>query len=704
MKLTSPPEKFAVYVKWLREQGPEAPAESPRRRVVEALAKPATINNAMIKQVLGERLLTWRDMIQAETHRAWAPETGNAFYVVNSIPEQIAKQAFEAMGEEVGITSDDIRTVMAMKAKAEPLVLPKEVARTLDDLRTNQQKSAIYKFSRKALGAWKKFQLVTPLRFFKYKVRNMSGDAEATLAGNPAAFRFVSQATRELWAWFRERTPALTIERWMESGGFQSGVSINELEDLQNEKHFAKLMRLTEAPAITNPWTWWFDKVGVVNEFTEAILRYANYLEYLDQMKSNSGAPKNFGASSREDVMALPDVYDRAYKLSNELIGAYDALTEGGKTIRDTAIPFWSFQEVNFKRTKWLLINAARDQNLAGLVGRKLLGKLAIRSPYIAMRVGMLYLKMMAAWAIYSAWNYGLYGEAEASLPKDIRSMPHVALGNDGKHVRYFSRLGNIPDLLEWIDPHDAAPIWNDFISGRRGPGETMAAYLRHLGVSAGEKTIGSAAPWLTVPLQGMSGLNFYPDITRPRMIRDRAQYFADQLQMGAVYKYLEGKPMGKKGEVIPSLLRNSLWYEIDPKQAAYNDILDLKREFYRQKTGKKGGGGGEEMDARREALYNMKASIRLEDEEAFRRYMIRFVELGGTAKQIQSSAQTFDPLYKMGKADRADFMAWLQPDDRKRLFMAQQYFEETFGSGRLEEYLQKNADIAPVAPRRRRR
>lgn len=68
--------------------------------------------------------------------------------------------------------------------------------------------------------------------------------------------------------------------------------------------------------------------------FREAILRYANYLEYLEQMeKDPRGAPRNFGGSIPENVMALNDLKDRAYKLSNELAGAYDRTSVTGQTL-----------------------------------------------------------------------------------------------------------------------------------------------------------------------------------------------------------------------------------------------------------------------------------------------------------------------------------------------------------------------------------
>ena len=42
-------------------------------------------------------------------------------------------------------------------------------------------------------------------------------------------------------------------------------------------------------------------------------------------MGSNpDGKPKTWGASIEEEVMALDNIKDKAYKMSNELLGTYD--------------------------------------------------------------------------------------------------------------------------------------------------------------------------------------------------------------------------------------------------------------------------------------------------------------------------------------------------------------------------------------------
>jgi hypothetical protein len=530
---------------------------------------------------------------------------------------------------------------------------------------------------------------------FKYNIRNLSGDSEATLAGNPRAFGKVGQSTRELWDWYRNRKGTPNLHLWMERGGFQSSLIVAELGDLQNDKHFRKLMefdgKLDRSPNL-NPWRRWTENVArPLSEFREGILRYANFLEFLEQ--ANAGKLRSYGASRPSDVDALKAPADKAYKLSNDLLGAYDEITQSGQMIRES-IPFWSFQELNFRRYKWLIRNAAHDGKLAGLVGRKWLGKAAIRSPYFAFRMGSMIIKFVGLWALTQALNYLQFGDEEDSLQKSIRNRPHVVLGRSGEEKsQYFSRLGNLPDILEWLDPMDHLPLFMDLLNGKIGLGGFAQDAGKNLLLRPANKIVGSMYPPYMTIAQAFAGKNLYPDVTRPRTIRDRSEYIAEHLQMGDLYRYLAGKPMGPPGSAIPSAIKKLFIYESDPKESAYYDIRDLRMEFMKTKGVAEQSFGGS-TDPRKEAAYNLKIAVRRQDFEAFRRYLQMYYDAGGTREMLEKSAETFDPLYRMKKDHRKEFIASLNAEDRNRLALANQYYKEIFKSGRLQDYLRKTRDV----------
>lgn len=709
LRLNSPTEEFVKYVGWMRAQGHAAPADltTPQsataiaiRRTLNALGRPGRISERMLEEVLDHRYINWSDLIP-ETHEKWNPDAGNTYFMVYSIPETLAKDVLEAAGQMVGINSEDLKRAMAVGAKREPLVVPREVAQTLDDLRLPGQKGPIKSFWMKMVGGWKMWQIISPGRLFMYNLRNMTGDLEATMVGNPWGIKKLSQAAKELWNWYRNRESTPELMAWMELGGFQSGLTVQELQDLGNDKHFRKLMEL-DGPLLDNSRTWnpakkWIENVAApVSEFREGLLRYANFLSYREQMTKNAGRPENFGASRPSDVMALKDVNDRAYKLANDLLGAYDEITEGGRFLRDGFIPFWSFQELNFRRYKWFLKNAMRDGHTASMIGRKLAGKLVFGAPMLALRVGAALFKMMFGfWALTIAWNWLFFREEEDSLPASVRQVPHLVLGKtEAGNVLYWNRLGNMPDLLEWLDLGENSPYFHDWLDGKINGGQLAWLVAKHQASTPVEKLVTSAVPPVTIPLQYYAGVRFYPDLSNPRSIRDRDAFVADQLQLRWAYDFLTGKPMGPKDDKIWKLVRSQFVKESDPLESAYYDTKDLRREFYRR-LGKQEYVPGQSSDPKKDAAYNLKLSVRRGDKEAFRKYLIEYYAAGGTKESLDRAAKSFHPLDRMKPDEKLAFIESLQGEDRHRLVLAIRFYQEVFErGGRLEQYVRQNSDV----------
>src|SRR5690606_33238228 len=99
--------------------------------------------------------------------------------------------------EQVGLTKEQIRKVLAIGGKREEFVVKEEVAKTLDNLRRIEDFGPMEQVVKGALNKWKVWQLISPRRFMKYNVRNIFGDADAVFAGNPAAFKRVPKAVND---------------------------------------------------------------------------------------------------------------------------------------------------------------------------------------------------------------------------------------------------------------------------------------------------------------------------------------------------------------------------------------------------------------------------------------------------------------------------------------------------------------------------
>lgn len=653
------------------------------------------IADRLKEQAREQELEDWRELIP-DTHTEWQPREGSFFYTGYTVPERIAQEIIERAGEELGITADDLRKAVMIGGKRPSLVLPKEVAATLDNL-GSRQSSAIGKAVAALQGKWKEWQLVSPPRVVKYNLRNLSGDAEIVITGNPRAFRQVRTAAQDIVSYYRslkDGNPKMSpaMQAWFERGGFQSTLQVQEIGDLRNIERLERLLaqhghqrvgppgsRLKTAPE--KAWRYIFNKTRLVTDAREALLRYANFLEYAEQIGEN-GKPLNYGASKPEEVDALDDRFGKAYKLSNDLLGAYDEVSVAGQALRRYVIPFWSFQELNMRRYAQLIRNASRDQKLAGLVGRKLMGTAVLRSPYFAYRIGSFAIKAAGLWALLSAWNQWKFPEEERSLREDVRKRPHVVLGKhaDGS-VRYFSRLGNIPDIMEWFDPEDGADLIRDWLNGRATALEVAGRWLWY---GPAEKAILGANPFAKVPFELAYGRSAYPSLERPRAIYDKAEYLADHFGLGDLYRHAFGKPV--RSTPWGKALLNVASYEADPKQSAYYDILDLKADW--QVKNEKGGQASGANSLKHDALRNMKLALRYGDKDAFAKYIAEYAAKGGTPQGLKQSIRFLHPLAGLKKQDEAKFRDSLNEEDRKRLALATEYYEETFAADRVGEFV----------------
>jgi len=609
----------------------------------------------------------WRQMVP-EGYTIWQPRRGNIFYLADSIPAQLAERLYADKLLELGITRENLRKVLAVGQKHKEFVVKEEIAKTLDNLSIPEKANPLSESAAWLTRKWKVWTLISPTRVVKYNVRNLTGDADALFAGNPSAFKKVPQAVKELRDAFAGRPMSKDLKDWYERGGMQTLLQAQEIGDIKRLEMFQNLVKRkgtwTEKP--TEVWQWYWKKARLTTDFREAILRYAAYLDYLGQIKAGRGRPKNFGASIPEEVMALRDWKDRAFKLSNELLGAYDQISVVGQSLRKHLIPFWSWNEVNFRRYKQLFLNAARDKKLARAVGNKLLGT-AVKSPLIAYRVGKFAIKAGALAAMLQVWNHLKFPDEEAELPDDVRLRPHIVLGrgDDGK-VIYFSRLGALTDLLEWFGLDTPLQDARDFLEGKR----TLKEIAQDMAKAPLNKFFNLVTPFIKLPAELATRTKLYPEVTeaRPGAIRDVALHVAQSLGLGEEFKRVTGRPSR------PYTGAHILVYKVDPGEAAYFHILNEKRRW-QKKRGK--AREGYSWSAKSNALYNIKLAIRYNDERALKRYLLEYRGLGGTREGLERSLRSLHPLYGLKDEDKKAFIESLSERDAEKLAEAVSYYEK---------------------------
>lgn len=665
--------RMFLYLQEVLDGGhPGAPEAA---RIFKAL----TQRRAFVKDMLGIRFKEWYDMVP-ETHQIWEPQPGNLIFPVWTVPEKLVDAALRQGLQEIEVELGELKQVMALGGRRPGFVIPNEVADTLNQIQKLGPMHEWGESVRSAIRKWKGWTLLNPFRWWKYNRNNALGDAEAVLAGNPSAFKKVPRATYELFQALKSKgTPSAELREWLELGGLQVNQAVVEdLGQLKGLEVFEDLYRNTKQPGWDKLVKTAWRVVRVPTDFREALLRYAAYLDYKEQMENDpDGKPKNWGASIREEVMALEDIKERAFKLSNDLLGAYDEVTDAGQFIRDFS-PFWSFQELNTRRYWRMTVNAFRDgngfQHVGHRVGIKLL-KTAIRSPVIAYNVGKFYVKAHMLIGMIALWNSLLMGDdEEKDLPAHVREGLYVYWGKDenGK-PRYTSLNGSLGELMAWFGEEENPKYVKALVSGEMSLKEILADMARTdpLKPTKGlaNKILSQIGGPVKTAAEALYGVSIFPDAFDPRPIRDRAEYLLDGISVGHVYRASIDRPMrGNEGDSrferwLRQAFRNQIYEDVEPGEAAYNDAVQLRTKHLEAK-----GLSRSVVDAsdKSNALYHLKRAVRFNDREAANKYFREYIAEGGTLEGLDRSLDSLSPLAGIRKDQHKAFLDSLTPEEKE--------------------------------------
>lgn len=444
---------------------------------MKALLKLRAKYGGMKKKLIDKFGDDWKKHIP-NGYKTFSPLRGNFILSAHSLTENLLGVSLEIAGKNLGLSEDTLKALRSKvtdNSAAHIMVLPDAIVDTLESLCIPNSRGWLYNIAKRLTTFWKKWMLFFPTRAIKYNIRNITGDLDAALAGNPLAVAYIPQAISELWeAYYGSGDVSQELREFQERGGAITIQTTQMLGDHRQMREFNRLInelrnRNTSFWANLPRRTWQLlDRVawsGIQNfsDFREQWLRYACYLEYLHQMQSNDEhLPRNWGASVKDEVLAIPikdrngkillsGIRDRAFKMSNELLGAYDQVTASGKVLRDIAWPFYSWVEVNAKRYYQLIKNGITEDGFRDFTSRFLKGQLA-NTPYYAFKLGKTYLLITLLSMLLAAFNHFVWPDDEDKLSPDIQSKSHLTLGHDNKgNVLYFDRVGAILDNLEWF-------------------------------------------------------------------------------------------------------------------------------------------------------------------------------------------------------------------------------------------------------------
>ena len=616
---------------------------------------------AWVKGTLGKNYQTWESLAKnSDTHSIFQPRRGNYFYTKDVTDEDAFAKAFNEILDALvanpeiiqGAAADGVNirevfaeysdTIRLIGAAFEQWVIPNEIVTTMNKVANPIQAHGIEKAAKVLTNQWKGWNTtLNPIRTVKYGVRNLAGDLDVVIAGAPLILTHTPRAMKEVFEAMANKNYSKEFMEWAERGGYSSMLYVNDMDTATQEQLYKHLVgrNLTPLDILKAPIKGYTGGVEAVHNFREAILRYAGYLYFKDNISKNGGIVKDYRASRRSIMLGLDSVEDKAYQLSKDLLGAYDEISVMGQSLRNLAIPFYSFTESNFKRYMRLLINPLLyEGNIAQKAGKAL-----------ARVVGTALLT-----ALMTAWNKFVKNEDDEKLPSSVRERPHLTFGSIDDDVFAFTRLGSASEMLEWFG-------FDDFEWTK----EDLYAPV--------DKLYGMFSPVKT-PLEAVAGLTFYPSIAKPYPIRDWVEHLLNSIGLDSIYRYATGKPTGS----LSDLALSAVVYKYDYKESAYNEIRGRKRVF----EGKDANKDIYYPTAKSNALYYMRLAMKKGDNEKALKYLDDYFNAGGTPSGIATALDNMNPMdgyiSKKTMAKGQEFAEWLDDNEREKLKIAQQFYDDT--------------------------
>lgn len=675
--------KSAIEDSFVKEMGEHALADIKKSLATKELSPSSYLS--LLKKTLEEKspgylkkngLDTWKNFIP-EDYQILQFREGNTFFFAYTVPEQIAEILQSDAFESLEIDKEDITKILAKGGKFKELVVPTPVYDTLNDVGNVKNLTPLNKMSKSIIGHSKIYLLQSPRRYIKWMTRNLTGDMDFVFVGNPRTFLKAKQAYKELYeVLFLKKPMSPLLTEVFNRGLLGSTFQALELGELKTTEELSKLYEKSKSSPLQLPikvWKGYWNKTRLYADLRESVLRYAAFMDYVEQMQRNpDGLPDNYGASVSEEIKGLSNIFDRAYWLQNSLLGAYDRTSIAGQKLSSSPVGFWfwRWKETNMERYIQVIKNAINDGELTHSVGKKILIKHALyNSPVVAMRVGKLALKMSAIWTLLQTFNTLFFFDEDKDLPDEERKRPHITLGRDvDGNARALTRIGALGDILGNFGLDALPGDVVDWLDGKK----SMMDVLLNTAKAPVNTFVQGLSPILKVPVElVVTGRALFPDMFAPRTILNKNLHIAQALGLEEEYKAIFNLP----SEGYAKSFGKVFLYEYDPMRTAYDNMKDIKLD-YLKKIGKSR--EGYMLSSRSYALYNLRLSLRYKDREGAIKAYNDYINLGGTNKGITQSLLNLHPLAGLNIKEKRDFKESLSDEDLIRLERAEQFYEET--------------------------
>lgn len=550
----------------------------------------------------------------------------------------------------------------------EQMILPREIADTLDEFRDPYVEQMLDKALVEVQSRWKRWILFMPRRIFKYTLNNMTSDIDALIA-NPSAtgaFKHLPQAFREIKGYIYDGAlPSDELTEALNMGVITSALVTQELAD-KAYRDLEFMGRDMEPRDFVATFNQGLNKYNPVDKYMRTVtnmvslresgFRYAAYLHYRKQFVELNKTPEDigYGATPPWMIAGVQDKYELAAMMARDALGDYGNLSERGRQIRRRIIPFWSWAESNTRRYANLFANigrysATRDKAVAGgLVAASLIAR------------------MFAFYALVNMWNFLFFGDDEERLDTEQSLQLHLNLGVIEGEQTSLRFQGALSDFLGWFNMEDAGAVIKEVQGGKA----TFTDVFQEILKGPPNKIAQGISPIFKLPVELLSGVQFYPDIFNPYSINDPWEHGTRTLAMHEEYKAIAnfaGYPVPHENYLRWGNLASIFVYQREKGELHYNWA---RRQAYKWKERTKDPAGKRKMfNAYRKAL-------KYEDFETARQIQRRLRdEYGAKGRSFKLSFTRMSPLGMLTKKERQEYLRSLSPSERAKLREAMDYW-----------------------------
>ena len=321
-------------------------------------------------------------------------------------------------------------------------------------------------------------------------------------------------------------------------------------------------------------------------------------------------------------------------------------------------IPFYSWVEINAPRYvrlfKNVRIEGGKNEQVAGVA---------------AWKFAKFGTKALALYSLVTLWNNTFFSKEEEELGSDARRQLHLILGRgaDG-HIISVRFQGALSDALDWFGAAGFPEDYRLLVEGKKSWSDLAA----QAALAPFQKIIKGARPVEKTLGEALVGKTIFPDITKPRPIRDQWEHLFRAVSLDMPYRYFAGKPTRGAGTDILGVVA----YTSDPGESAYYDFGSNARTWLENNN--------VEVPSitptrRSNALYYYKQAIKYGDKEAAERYLAEYKKEGGNRKMMMQSVRKMRPITMVPRKYRRKFMDSLSPSDRETMQRANDWWKQTY-------------------------